>query len=134
MGEASVGLFWVMFKGLYVVNWQYTLEAELDRVLLRPMDPYLQILLDNLNLQDLPVLVLGLAVVGLGAHESPVHWTWVHWALTPVPFALAGFVPATFYMDRPRWALLAWVVGVACMAVGYGIWRISLRRYASSGS
>jgi ABC-2 type transport system permease protein len=57
--------------------------------------------------------------------------------LTAVPFAFAGFVPATYYMDRPGWATLALVqplVGLACIAAGYGFWRVSLRRYASSGS
>lgn len=196
MGECALGVFWVVFHGLYNVNRQYILEADLDRVLLRPIDPYLQILLDHVKLQDLPMLLLGLVIVAIGAETGTVDWGPVHYAMLPVfiasgaliiggvltavtalgfrmhhqgsaiglayqvtayarypldflptplaifvtvvvPFAFAGFLPATFFMDRPDWAVWAWLqplVGVACFAAGYTFWTVSLRRYTSSGS
>ena len=54
-----------------------------------------------------------------------------------VPFAFAGFVPATFFMDRPEWWRLAAIqplVGVACMASGYAFFRVCLRTYSSTGT
>lgn len=194
--ESCLGLFWTGFQGLYAINRQYILGGELDRVLLRPIDPFVQILGDHLHPEGIPVLGLGLVVLGLGASGLDVPWTWDRIALLPVfivagtlviggvltavtavgfwvhhqgsaiglayqltvygrypldflprplailvstlvPFAFAGFVPATYYMDRPEWypyALAQPIVGLACFVFGYGFWRYSLRRYASTGS
>lgn len=63
MGEAASGLFFVLFQGLWALNQQYIVRGELDRVLLRPLDPYAQVMLDHLNLEDLPVALLGLGMV-----------------------------------------------------------------------
>lgn len=196
MAEASLGVFWVVFQGLYAVNRQYILGGELDRVLLRPLDPYLQILLDHVHLQDLPVIGLGLGVLALGMSGMDATFTWAHLAMLPLhvaagacviggcltavtalgfwmhhqgsaiglayqltvygrypleflprplallvttalPFAFAGFIPATWYMDRPDWhalALLQPLLGALCLAAGYGFWMFSLRRYASTGT
>jgi ABC-2 type transport system permease protein len=185
-GEASLGLFFAFFQGLYVVNIRYIVGGELDRVLLRPMDPLVQILLDHLRPQALGVLVVGLLVIAVGARTGTVEWTATPWLMlttTPVcllagvgfwrqhqgtsiglayqitaygryphdflprplawvvtwivPFSFIGFVPATLYMARPEWrsmALMQPLVGIACMAAGYGFWTFSLRRYSSSGT
>ena len=81
MAQTSSGLFFVFFQGLWALNQQYILRGELDRVLLRPMDPYAQVMLDHLNLEDLPVALLG---VGMMA------------------WALPGLPP----LDAAKWALL----------------------------
>lgn len=73
--EAVVGLFFVLFAGLYTLNQRYILGGELDRVLLRPLDPLAQILLDNISFEDLPSLLLGVAVM-IAA---------VAWGLPPIP-------------------------------------------------
>lgn len=57
------GCFYVLFQGLYVLNRRYLLGAELDRLLVRPVDPYLQLLLDNLAVDELPTVVLGVVVM-----------------------------------------------------------------------
>ena len=60
------------------------------------------------------------------------------WVLvTVLPFSFIGFIPATLYMQRPDWhvlALLQPLVGVLCLALGYSFWRISMRRYTSTGT
>lgn len=81
--ETAVGLFFVFFQGLWSLNQRYIVGGDLDRVLLRPVDPYLQVLLDNVSWEDLPIALLGSAVMlaaapGLGAVPA---W---HWALLPV--------------------------------------------------
>lgn len=93
--EAIVGLFFVFFGGLYQLNIRYLLGGELDRVLLRPVDPYLQVLLDNLGLEDVPIALLGLGVMAWAAPELHVE-PW-RWALLPVFLAggtavLGGFL------------------------------------------
>lgn len=67
-------LFYIFFQGLYVLNRRYILEGELDRLLLRPLNPYVQLLADNLSLEDVPGLVLALGIMGAA----------VAWGLPPV--------------------------------------------------
>lgn len=88
MGETCAGLFFVLFQGLWALNQQYILRGELDRVLLRPLDPYLQVMLDHLNLEDLPVALLGLGMVGFAGSRLPQVAPW-QWLLLPV-FVAAG--------------------------------------------
>ena len=47
--EACLGLYRILFPGLIALNRQYILGGELDRVLLRPVDPYVQIMADHLQ-------------------------------------------------------------------------------------
>lgn len=92
--DAVSGAFNVLFGGLYVLNRRYVLGGELDRVLLRPMDPYLQVMLDNLSLEEIPATLLGLVLMGAAAF----------WGLPTIPLW--------------RWALLpaALLCGIAVMA------------------
>jgi ABC-2 type transport system permease protein len=89
MAETATGLFFVLFQGLWYVNQRYLLQGELDRVLLRPLDPYLQVLFDNINLEDLPVCGLGLAMMAAALPGLP-SFSLAQWAALPV--FLAGSV------------------------------------------
>ena len=88
LGETAAGLFFVLFQGLWALNQQYILHGELDRVLLRPLDPYGQVMLDHLNLEDLPVALLGMALVGWALPGLPA-FSVVQWLMLPV-FVAAG--------------------------------------------
>lgn len=187
LAQASLGLFQAAFAGLYAMNRQYLLQGDLDRVLLRPVDPWLQVMLDHLNPGALLTSLAGLAVfawavepgfellllpvfvvcgallvagiltataaLGFFVHHEGSAVGLVHqlagfapwpvtilpgpFALIALPFAFAGFVPATLYMDRPEWwplALAQPVVGVAVFVAGLAFWRLGLRRYGSAGS
>jgi ABC-2 type transport system permease protein len=85
--ETIVGLFFVAFAGLYALNQRYILGGELDRAMLRPVDPYLQVLLDNLSLEDVPIVLLGLGVMGWAAVDLPPIPLW---KLALVPLFLAS--------------------------------------------
>ncbi len=78
--DAVAGIFYVLFQGLYVLNQRYILGGELDRLLLRPVDPLLQLLVDNLSLEDLPSFVLGVVIMVAaalwGLPELPL-WRWL---------------------------------------------------------
>ena len=67
MAETATGIFFVLFQGLWVLNQRYLLQGDLDRVLLRPLDPYVQILLDNLNPEDASVVLVGAVMIAIGA-------------------------------------------------------------------
>jgi ABC-2 type transport system permease protein len=71
VAELATGLFFVSFQGLWALNQQYILGGDLDRVLLRPLDPYTQILLDHLNLEDLPMAFLGAVMVAMALQGLP---------------------------------------------------------------
>lgn len=85
--ETVVGLFFIAFNGLYSLNQRYILGGELDRALLRPVDPYLQVLLDNLSLEDVPIAALGLAVMAFAAADLPPI---PMWKLALLPLFLAS--------------------------------------------
>ena len=93
------GLFYVVFGGLYVLNRRYILGGELDRLLVRPVDPYVQLLSDNLAFEDLPSALLGCFVMALAmAWGLPMPEGW-RWVLLPVWLlgglaTLGGFVTA----------------------------------------
>ena len=88
MAEATTGLFYVCFQGLWSVNQRYVLLGELDRVLLRPLDPYVQIMLDNINLEDLPVALLGVGMMAYASTTLPAFAAW-RWLLLPL-FLMGG--------------------------------------------
>jgi len=84
--ETVVGLFFVAFQGLWVLNQRYIVGGDLDRVLLRPVDPYAQVLLDNVSWEDLPLVLLGAGVMAAAAPGLGAVPAW-HWAMLPVLLA-----------------------------------------------
>ncbi len=82
------GLFYVVFGGLYVLNRRYILGGELDRLLIRPIDPYVQLLADNLAFEDIPSVLLGVVVMALAVGWGlPVP---EGWRLALLPLWLLG--------------------------------------------
>ncbi len=71
LAETATGLLFVGFQGLWALNQRYLLGGELDRVLLRPLDPYLQVLLDHINLEHLPTAGLGVGMMAIALRGLP---------------------------------------------------------------
>lgn len=52
-----------------------------------------------------------------------------------IPFAFAGFLPASVFVGGARWPLWAApLVGALALAIGHLLWRLGLARYNSTGS
>ena len=54
-----------------------------------------------------------------------------------LPFAWVAFYPAAWFIGTGtfrRFALFTPLVGVVVFALGYTVWRLGMRRYASTGS
>lgn len=97
--DTVAGGFYVVFAGLYDLNRRYILTGELDRLLIRPADAYVQLLIDNLAFEELPVVALGLFVMGLAVAWALVFPEPLRLLLLPVWFAgslatLGGIVTA----------------------------------------
>jgi ABC-2 type transport system permease protein len=61
--EICHGLFWFAFDGLQYLNRRYLLGGEIERLLARPADPWLLLLLDHLRPEALPVVAVGVSLV-----------------------------------------------------------------------
>jgi ABC-2 type transport system permease protein len=86
--DTVAGLFYVVFAGLYDLNRRYILGGELDRLLVRPVDAYTQLLIDNLAFEELPVVLLGALIMAMAT-----RWGLVlpePWRLLLLPVWLVG--------------------------------------------
>lgn len=64
--ECAVGLATSLFAGAAAFNRQYLVQGGLDGLLLRPLNPWLQVLLDHAGPQGLVSGLLGVGMVALG--------------------------------------------------------------------
>jgi ABC-2 type transport system permease protein len=83
MAQAVFGLFNVLFTNLFELSGRYILEGGFDRVLLRPLGSYFQVVTERIDLEDLPGVLLGLLMAGYAAGR-------LHMAATPVRVALVA--------------------------------------------
>ncbi|MCU0606010.1 MAG: ABC-2 family transporter protein [Candidatus Edwardsbacteria bacterium] len=67
IAQAVFGLFNVLFTNLFELSGRYILEGGFDRVLLRPLGSYFQVVTERIDLEDLPGVLLGLLMAGYAA-------------------------------------------------------------------
>lgn len=75
-------------------------QGEFDRYLLRPVNPYLQLLTRRFNLQQLGDLVLGGVVFGIAVHRAPVSWTVGTVAFVAAALVGGALIEAAFQTAR----------------------------------
>ncbi len=94
--ECAIGVLYLLFGGLFVANHRYILGGELDRTLLRPANPLGQLLAENLGIDDVSVILVGLAVMGWAAPgiEGVESWRWLllPFFLLSATFTLGGLL------------------------------------------
>lgn len=116
-GEIGRGLAWSVGRGLYAVGSRYVVDGELDRVLLRPLSPLLQILLDQVHLGAWPQVAWGLGAIAWvrgGLHVADLGWVLLGGVcgaaiLLGVLLALASVALVVPHRSSP--ASLAWQLG-----------------------
>lgn len=69
-------LFNSLFSSLGHIRDKYIIEGELDRVLVRPVNPLLQICLEMMELEPLAGAVLGVALMGLSRQQLGIELIW----------------------------------------------------------
>lgn len=189
-------LFESVADGLYWFSDRYINRGEMDRVLLRPLNPLFQVLLENFNLEWVPDFALGAVILALsgralgisfgpleilllagmlagaalvllglfvalaavsfwaedrigvlppiynlmafGRYPITIYGRAVRFLLSWVlPFGFVAFYPSTGFLGREDFRIFFWgtpVIGLAVFALGYGVWRIGLGKYKSTGS
>ncbi len=62
-------IFEAISSGFYWFSDKYVIRGEFDRLLLRPLNPLFQVLLENFNLEWLPDFLLGAVILGLASNS-----------------------------------------------------------------
>ncbi len=72
--ETVVSLAHFLLGGLFVFNRRYLVNGEMDRMLVRPGDPLLGILVDNIDGEELPGTLVALSVLSFAAWKLQLAW------------------------------------------------------------
>ena len=84
------------------------------------------------------VMYLAHSLRDFSVYPLNIYARWVQILLTwLVPFAFTSFFPATFLLENQTYRSFAYlmpVVSVVLFGVAYGVWRIGLNQYQSTGS
>jgi ABC-2 type transport system permease protein len=85
--QISLGLFFVLFSNLLELSERYILEGNFDRLLLRPLSSFFQVITERVHLEESPTVILGLVMAAWAAGRMHVH-------LSAGEIILAGFLLA----------------------------------------
>ena len=121
--ETVIALAHFSCAGLLVFNRRYLVNGELDRALLRPGDPLLGVLVDNLASEELPGLGVAGSVLAFAAWKAQLGWA----ALAIVPGVLGSL--AVFASILVVFASLGFHVRHSGTAVGVVFQAASYARY-----
>lgn len=69
------GIFSSFFGNLYQIPEKYILQGELDRVLIRPMNKLLQVIMETMALEDLSSSIVGLILMYFAGLKIGIDWT-----------------------------------------------------------
>jgi len=192
----SYGIFATVSWNLFEFGDRYIIEGRFDRVLLRPISSWAQILFDQFRIPVLSETVIGAGVVAWSAAKLGLDLTALGWSfvaltvlcgaalyvfvfsclatvsfhfedrigvappvfnLIPfgrwpqeifpapirfllrwmIPFGFVAYYPSTVLLDRSFWSGLAILAPLVTIAFGLLtglLWRLGVRRYASTGS
>ncbi|MBF0104556.1 MAG: ABC-2 family transporter protein [Deltaproteobacteria bacterium] len=75
MGQFVFGIFSVFFLNFaHKLPKHYIVDGHLDRPLLRPLSPYFQLILENLNFNDLMIILKGMIIMMYCFHLLQLKW------------------------------------------------------------
>lgn len=70
------GLFSAFFGNLYLIPEKYILQGELDRILIRPMNKLLQVIMETMTLEDLVNCLIGLILMFYTSIKLGISWSY----------------------------------------------------------
>lgn len=80
----SFGFFHAFFSGVYWIGGKYVVEGNLDRLLLRPLDPLFQVLCERVNVEDIGECVIGAILAAIAGWNLGLQFTILHWLALPL--------------------------------------------------
>jgi ABC-2 type transport system permease protein len=80
----SFGIFHAFFSGVYWIGGKFVIEGQLDRVLLRPLDPLFQIICERVNIEDIGEFVVGAVIAAYAGWHLGLQFTILHWVALPI--------------------------------------------------
>ena len=72
-------LFHGLFSNLYYLSNNFIVEGNLDRLLLRPVNPLFQLLTEKIELEDLGDLIMGTAILIYASSHLHLSWHFMDW-------------------------------------------------------
>jgi ABC-2 type transport system permease protein len=83
--QISFGLFFVLFSNLLELSERYVIEGHFDRLLLRPLGSFFQVITERVHLDESPTVILGLIMAAWAAGK-------MHIGFGGGGIAMAGFL------------------------------------------
>lgn len=90
----SISLFSIISLNIYRFADKYIMKGEFDRILVRPLNPMFQILIEAMDITSLPDLLLGVGVIWYFGAEAGFHWSATNIFLLTV-FSFGGALTLT---------------------------------------
>lgn len=72
VAQTSFGLSFLCFAALLWLPSRFIVEGQLDRLLVRPLDPFLQLLMEQFSAEDLMLAIVGLVIIGFALNQQGV--------------------------------------------------------------
>jgi len=80
-------IFSVFFTNLYLLSSKYIIEGEFDRLLLRPINPLMQLFMERINIEKAMGLFVGFAILGYASNKIGICWN-----ITNILIATGGII------------------------------------------
>ena len=71
-------IFSMLFTNLFRLGNNYIIEGEMDRLLLRPIDPLLQLFMERINLEKFFGVIIGFIILFYASGRLSISWTFIN--------------------------------------------------------
>jgi ABC-2 type transport system permease protein len=73
--QLTLGLFFLLFSNLFELSERYIVEGWFDRVLLRPLDSFFQVIIERVHFEEISNILVGLMIMGYSLHHLKIGIT-----------------------------------------------------------
>jgi ABC-2 type transport system permease protein len=93
-GIAATGrsIHQIFFDNLWTLGWQYIRPGNLDRLLIRPINPLFHVVADRLHQDGFGQLIIGIIILGTAMPQLDMTWGWVQILILVVMIISSGLI------------------------------------------